>query len=445
MARTPALSVDEAEAACVAAYGPRAQTISAHSRITAETRGPIRAWLTAQGIPSDVARGLSLTLLRDAWTDTTGACLTALRRIAAEGPTNTTTQEPATVQALDLRSPTRRAPPTIEHEPEPVRAPIVSAMPTDTNAAAAQIGALLAQHFGTGAVNPDQVRAIVAEAFDARRLPTADELAGMVAAAVAAAHVPSALTITVADRAPVTLPAARHSLTETCVQIAAQNIPLCLVGPAGAGKTSACEMVAKALSLPFYMDGAPSGSHVYLGFVDAGGRYHTTPFRQAFEHGGVYLADELDGATDPAAPLTLNAALANGCMAFPDAPEPVKRHPDFRMIAACNTYGTGADRVYVGRVQLDGSTLDRFAFLEFGYDTDLERALCANADWLAFVHRARAAVLKLSLRHIVSTRAAIMGATLLAAGLDRATVETLALWKGLPAADVSRVRNAMDR
>lgn len=256
---------------------------------------------------------------------------------------------------------------------------------------------------------------------------------------IEAARLPGILHIAVNDKPMGELPAMRHGLTETALQIVAQNIPLCLVGPAGSGKTTACEQIAAALGLPFYMDGAPSGSHVYTGFVDAHGRYQTTPFRQAFEHGGVYLADELDGATDPGAPLVLNAALANGHMPFPDGADPIKRHPDFRMIAACNTYGAGADRVYVGRTQLDGATLDRFAFLDWPYDATIEAAMCPNADWLRTVQKVRDAVSELGIRHVVSPRASAMGAKLLAAGVDRATVLAVALWKGLSRADIERI------
>ena len=256
------------------------------------------------------------------------------------------------------------------------------------------------------------------------------------------AGLPQRMTITVGNDHLGELPAVRHPMVESLILFVAQSVPVYIVGPAGSGKTTGAHQVAEALGLPFYMQGAMSGSHEILGFVDAHSRYQTTPWRQAYEHGGVMLLDEID-ASDPAALLAANAGISNGHMAFPDQAEPVKRHADFRLIAAANTFGTGADRQYVGRSQLDAATLDRFAFLEWCYDETLERQLASNDEWLAFVQQVRAASAKLSLRHIVSPRATIMGGTMLAAGMTRAMVESAFIWKGMPESDQARVRGAL--
>ena len=253
--------------------------------------------------------------------------------------------------------------------------------------------------------------------------------------------VPRRLEIVFQDRSS-ELPAMRHSRTEVLLQIVAQGLPALIVGPAGSGKTTAAEQVAVALDFPFYMQGAATGAHEFLGYVNAYGHYVSTPFRQAFEHGGVFLADEIDGS-DPAALLVINAALANGHMAFPDVVTPVVRHADFRMIAAANTFGTGADRIYVGRSQLDGATLDRFAFLDWPYDEALERNIACNDTWCSLVRRVRDAVSRLSIRHVVSPRASIMGARLLASGMEQDTVERLLIWKGLTDQDVRRIRESV--
>ena len=90
------------------------------------------------------------------------------------------------------------------------------------------------------------------------------------------------------------------------------------------------------------------------------------------KNGGIFFLDEIDNS-DPSALIVINSALANGYMAFPH--ETIDRHKDFRIIAAANTWGKGADLQYVGRNALDGATLDRFDNIFFDYDTKLERAL----------------------------------------------------------------------
>lgn len=232
----------------------------------------------------------------------------------------------------------------------------------------------------------------------------------------------------------------------------AAGVNVMLVGPAGSGKTTAASKVAEALGLPFYGTGAINSEYKLTGFIDAQGRIVSTAFRKAFEFGGVFLFDEYDGSL-PGATLPFNAALANDWMDFPDGC--VKRHPDFRVIAGANTYGTGADRQYVGRNQLDAASLDRFAMLDWPYDEALEAAILGapapknapvpasiaplageEAQGLAirFLERTRSirkAVDDLKVRHVVSPRAAVAGAKLLAAGWKWNDVEDAVIWKGL--------------
>ena len=93
--------------------------------------------------------------------------------------------------------------------------------------------------------------------------------------------------------------------------------------------------------------------------------------------------------------LALNSALANGFAAFPDQAEPVKAHVDFIPVVAANTYGRGADRLYIGANQLDASTLDRFAVLSWDYDETLERSLAGDAVlWKGLDAEQRARIVK---------------------------------------------------
>ena len=139
-----------------------------------------------------------------------------------------------------------------------------------------------------------------------------------------------------------------------------------LVGPTGTGKTHAAHQVSSALGLEYYAHGAMSMSHELLGFTDAHGTTHRTPFREAFERGGLVILDELD-SWDAGVTLALNAALANGYAGFPDGM--VARHRDCVIIGAGNTHGTGATADFVGRNRLDAAFLSRFP-VKLTWDAD---------------------------------------------------------------------------
>ena len=76
--------------------------------------------------------------------------------------------------------------------------------------------------------------------------------------------------------------------------------------------------------------------------------YQRSQFVEFYEEGGVFLLDEIDAA-DANVFLVLNQALANGHLPVPNrigSPQAM-RHQDFVLIAAANTFGNGANRMYV--------------------------------------------------------------------------------------------------
>lgn len=206
-----------------------------------------------------------------------------------------------------------------------------------------------------------------------------------------------------------------------------------LAGPAGSGKTSAAHAVAKALSLPFYSNGALILGYQVTGFVDASGRYHTTAFREAWEHGGVYLFDEID-ASAPNAVIELNTALANGAMTFPDRAEQVPRHKDCVILAGANTFGRGATGDYNARAKQDEAFLSRFVMMDWPIDEAFERQLCGNVDWVSKVQAARGKLANAGIRNLTITpRATFYGEALIAAGFSESETADMVLRQGAPA------------
>lgn len=198
-----------------------------------------------------------------------------------------------------------------------------------------------------------------------------------------------------------------------------------MVGPAGTGKSTIAEQAAEALSLECYsISLSPqTPASAILGYMQATGDYVGTLFRKAYEHGGVFHFDEVDNA-HPSVLAVVNAALANGHMAFPDGM--CKRHDEFRVVASANTYGRGATRQYVGRQQLDAATLDRFTVLTIDIDEALETALAnstgantATVDKvLKYVRKLRKAAEDNGLNVVISPRASVGMCRLLHAGMD---------------------------
>ena len=186
-----------------------------------------------------------------------------------------------------------------------------------------------------------------------------------------------------------------------------------LVGPAGAGKTYVAELVAEALSLPFYKVGGSAGlteEHL-LGYSRpnlTGGkdRFVSTPFLTAYEKGGVCLLDELDAA-DSNVLLALNPALdASGNLPVRERGDSAKKHKDFACVATANTFGKGADRVYSGRNQLDEATLDRFrvGVVEIDYDPAVESSVLPHKEVREWLQKVRENVVLQKIRRVVSIR-----------------------------------------
>lgn len=231
-----------------------------------------------------------------------------------------------------------------------------------------------------------------------------------------------------------------HKQTGRIIRALGAGLHVYLHGPAGAGKTTAGRKCADAFGLPFYTAAKVESEYLLMGFRNAMGEVVRTPFREAYEHGGVFLFDELD-ASSPGAIVALNMALANGMCPFPDGL--VMMHANFKCIAAGNTVLTGATRQYAGRMQMDAASIDRFYFIEFGYDENLETELATNKVWARHVQTVRRHVGERGLSLLVTPRATFDGCKALEAGDTWAEAEMSCIFKGLDKETVDVVRRAV--
>lgn len=233
-----------------------------------------------------------------------------------------------------------------------------------------------------------------------------------------------------------------HEKFEEILTLVNNNIPVMLTGGAGSGKSSTCEKVAQALGLDFYFSNAITQEYKLTGFIDAMGNYQETQFYKAFKNGGLFLLDEID-ASVPEALVILNTAIANGYFDFPNGK--IEAHENFRIVACANTYGLGGNDVYVGRNQLDGASLDRFAVIYFDYDPVLEKTLVLNEDWAEFIQLLRIRIQQRQIKHIVSMRATLYGDKLIQAGVEIDTILTQIVFKNLQPDDLKSIGSLPDK
>lgn len=183
---------------------------------------------------------------------------------------------------------------------------------------------------------------------------------------------------------------ATHPELKTILECVSRKIPVYLVGPAGTGKSTILRNIANTLGLNFYSSNAVQDEYKLTGYCDAAGDFHKTEFYKAFsetEEGGLFFIDEMD-ASIPSVLTLLNTAIANGYFEFPNGRKEMNKN--FRVVAAGNTFGNGADESYTGRMVLDQATLDRFATIEFNYDYNIELAITKGNKWLVdFIHELR--------------------------------------------------------
>ncbi len=166
-----------------------------------------------------------------------------------------------------------------------------------------------------------------------------------------------------------------------------------LIGPSGCGKTYMVRQLTELLNLDFIDIGYINEEYDILGFQTATGGYSTPNFYLCYKYGMVAFCDELDNGNSRAT-VKLNSFLSNVKNAsynFPNG-ENVRRHSNFRIIAAGNTSGNGADANYNTREKIEESVQQRFLPIYVNYDNEVEKAILIDyPDWFKYIVLFRAA------------------------------------------------------
>ena len=166
-----------------------------------------------------------------------------------------------------------------------------------------------------------------------------------------------------------------------------------LIGPSGCGKTYLAGQIAQLLGMDILDIGYINEEYDLIGFQTASGGYSYPPFYRAYKYGGIVFCDEFDNS-NPRAAVKLNSFMSDGENAsycFPNG-ELVRRHPNFRVIAAGNTSGSGADRNYSTREKIEESVQQRFTSMYLTYDDRMEaQILRPYPQWYDFVTEFRKA------------------------------------------------------
>lgn len=230
----------------------------------------------------------------------------------------------------------------------------------------------------------------------------------------------------------------KHSKFEMIKACIENDIPVYLAGPAGSGKNYTLEQISWELGLEFYFTNSVQQEYKLTGFIDAGGQYHETEFYKAFKNGGIFFLDEMD-ASIPEVLVLLNAAIANRYFEFPNGK--IKAHKNFRVVAAGNTVGSGADEMYTGRLVLDQATLDRFAIIDFGYDRNIEMHIAkGNKELVDFVEAIRTEAETNGIRATFSYRCIGMVTKLERTGLELKDILAIAVFKGMEKDTINNFR-----
>lgn len=234
----------------------------------------------------------------------------------------------------------------------------------------------------------------------------------------------------------------QHPMFKKLLDVIDMSMHSMLIGPCASGKSTTLFRVAEATGCELFIQGPVTTKYDLLGYLDAGGIYHPTPFQQWFtsEKKAILGWEEYD-ANIPEAILDTNIGLENRVMYFPYSAKPVQMAcKDSVAIANANTFGLGSTDDFVGRNRQDAAALDRWVQLQWNYDEKLERMITGNDAWCERVQTLRKNAAKKGLRVVISPRASYRGAKMLKRGWSQAEVERIEVRKSMSDTDWASIQ-----
>lgn len=178
-----------------------------------------------------------------------------------------------------------------------------------------------------------------------------------------------------------------HEMFDDVLIALLENVNPYLIGPSGCGKTYMVSQLSRLLNMEFIDIGYINEEYDILGFQTANGGYSRPNFYRCYKYGKIAFCDELDNGNSRAT-VKLNSFLVNtedASYNFPNG-EHVERHGNFRIIAAGNTAGNGADANYNTREKIEESVQQRLTPIYVGYDNSVEEAIMGDyRAWYQFI------------------------------------------------------------
>ncbi len=177
-----------------------------------------------------------------------------------------------------------------------------------------------------------------------------------------------------------------HEMFDDVITAVMENVNPYLIGPSGCGKTYMVKQIGEILKLDCTDIGYINEEYDILGYVTATGEYNESNFYRLYKYGGIAFCDELDNGNSKAT-VKLNSFLSNQTDSYYHFPggERVLRHGNFRVIAAGNTDGNGADVNYSTREKIEESVQQRMIPIYMDYDNRVEKEILKDhPDWFDF-------------------------------------------------------------